>query len=192
LTIAQPCPKCQGSGEIARQPCRHCHGEGRRRGERVLQVKIPRGIEDGMQLRLNGEGSAGLHGGPAGDLYVLVRLRNHELFVRDGVDLHCELPVSFAQLALGAEVPVPTLGGAATLTIPPGSQPHQILKLRGKGLPHLRHRGHGDLCYRLILEVPQKLNARQREALEAFEAAGKGERGPLLSAFLDRMKNLLG
>src|SRR5207244_5723112 len=167
-------------------------GEGRQRAERLLSVKIPAGIEDGMQLRLSGEGSGGANGGPPGDLYVLVRIREHEVFVREGADLYCDLPVSFAQLALGAEVQVPVLNGTAELRIPPGSQPHQILKQTGKGMPHLRQRGHGDLGYRLILEVPQRLNAKQREALLAFEAASKGERGPLAHAFLERMKKLLG
>ena len=160
-------------------------------GRDMLQVKIPGGIEDGMQMRLSGEGSGGLLGGPPGDLYVLVRIREHDLFAREGSDLHCDLPVSFAQLALGAEVDVPILGGASKLTIPAGSQPHQIVRLRGKGMPRLRGRGQGDTCYRLILEVPTKLNARQREALDAFETASKESSGPLLSSFLDRMKKLL-
>jgi len=192
LTVAQPCPKCQGAGQLNRHPCTRCRGEGRQRAERLLSVKIPAGIEDGMQLRLSGEGSGGANGGPPGDLYVLVRIREHEVFVREGADLYCDLPVSFAQLALGAEVQVPVLNGTAELRIPPGSQPHQILKQKGKGMPHLRQRGHGDLCYRLILEVPQRLNAKQREALLAFEAASKGERGPLAQAFLERMKKRLG
>lgn len=162
------------------------------RAEHLLAVKIPPGIDDGMQLRLSGEGSSGAAGGPAGDLYVLVRIREHAIFARDGSDLLCDLPVSFAQLALGAEVPVPLLGGTATLRIPAGSQPHQVLRLRGKGMPHLRHRGQGDACYRVVLEVPQKLSDKQREALEAFEAASKNARGPLMSAFLERMKKLLG
>ena len=132
----------------------------------------------------------GVNGGPPGDLYVLVRIREHEIFVREGADLYCDLPVGFAQLALGAEVQVPVLNGTAELRIPPGSQPNQILKLKGKGLPHLRQRGHGDHGYRLILEVPPKLNAKQREALLAYDAASKGERGPLAQAFLERMKKL--
>ena len=192
LTIAQPCPRCQGAGQLNRNPCRQCHGEGRRRAERLLSVKIPPGIEDGMQLRVGGEGSGGLGGGPPGDLYVLVRIHEHELFARDGADLHCDVPLTFAQLALGHEAEVPVLGGTAKLKIPAGSQPDQVLHLRGKGMPHLRHRGHGDACYRLILEVPQKLNAKQREALAAFEAASKEERGPLAAAFLERMKKLFG
>jgi molecular chaperone DnaJ len=192
LTVARPCPKCQGAGDINKSPCKECRGEGRRRAERKLSVKIPAGIDDGMQMRVSGEGAAGVNGGPSGDLYVLVRIREHAMFARDGSDLHCDLPVSFAQLALGVEVEVPVLNGRDTLKVPAGSQPHQIVKLRGKGMPHLRDRGRGDACYRLVLEVPHKLNAKQREALEAFEAASKGERGPLSTAFFERMKKLLG
>jgi molecular chaperone DnaJ len=191
LTVARTCPKCQGEGELNRNPCSTCRGEGRTRAEHVLQVRIPAGIEDGMQLRITGEGSGGYHGGPAGDLYVLVRIRDHDLFARKGADLYCDLPASFPQLALGAEVEVPLLEGTAKLEIPAGCQPHQILKLKGRGMPRLRERGHGDACYRVILEVPRKLNARQREALEAFETASKGHGGPLLSSFLERMKKLL-
>jgi molecular chaperone DnaJ len=145
-----------------------------------------------MQLRLTGEGSSGLNGGPSGDLYVLVHIIEHDLFSRQGVDLLCDLPVSFAHLALGHEAEVPVLGGTARLKIPAGTQPNDVLRLRGKGMPHLRQRGHGDACYRIVLEVPQKLNARQREALAAFEAASKEEQGPLASAFFERMKKLLG
>jgi molecular chaperone DnaJ len=191
LTVARTCPKCGGEGEVSRAKCPTCRGEGRTRAERLLQVKIPAGIEDGMSMRLSGEGSGGVHGGPPGDLYVLVRVRDHELFTRKGADLLCDLPVSFPQLALGAEVQVPLLGGTSTLKIPAGSQPNQVLRLRGKGMPRLRERGHGDACYRLVLEVPARLTARQREALEAFEAASHDHRGPLLSAFLERMKKLI-
>lgn len=191
LTVARTCPKCRGEGERIETPCKTCRGEGRQRAERLLQVKIPGGIEDGMQMRLTGEGSGGLLGGPSGDLYVLVRLREHELFTRDGADLYCDLPVSFPQLALGTEVEVPVLGGSTKLKIGAGSQPHQIVRLRGRGMPQLRGRGHGDACYRLILEVPQKLSAKQREALESFEIASKEPAGPLRASFLERMKKLL-
>ena len=191
LTVARPCPKCLGEGQINKSPCKSCRGQGRQRAERVLSIKIPPGIDDGMQLRLTGEGSGGLNGGPPGDLYVLVRIREHAMFARSGSDLLCDLPASFPQLALGAELEVPVLGGTATLKVPAGSQPGQILKLRGKGMPHLRDRGHGDACYRLLLEVPSKLNAKQREALEAFDAASK-DRGPLAASFIERMKKLLG
>jgi len=191
LTVARPCPKCHGEGEFNKNPCKDCRGEGRRRAERLLNVKIPAGIEDGMQLRLSGEGSSGVHGGPAGDLYVLVRIREHAIFVRSGGDLLCELPVSFVHLALGAEIEVPLLDGKDTLKIPPGVQPLEVLRLRGKGMPHLRGRGRGDACYRLVLEVPQKLNAKQREALEAYDKASSGQRGPLLSSFMERVKKIL-
>lgn len=191
LTMARPCPKCRGEGEILDKPCTECRGDGRRRAERVLSVKIPAGIDDGMQLRVAGEGSSGANGGPPGDLYVMVRVEQHVLFTRNGSDLYCDVPVSFAQLALGGEIDVPVLRSTERLKIPAGSQPHQVLRLRGKGMPHLRARGAGDSCYRLVLEVPQKLNARQREALEMFEAASKGDRGPLAAAFVERMKKLL-
>jgi molecular chaperone DnaJ len=191
LTVARTCPKCHGEGEMNRHPCKTCRGEGRQRAEHLLNIKIPAGIEDGMQLRLSGEGSSGVQGGPPGDLYVLVRIRDHAIFTRHGADLLCDLPVSFPQLALGAEIEVPLLDGKATLDVPSGTQPHDILRLRAKGMPHLRGRGHGDACYRVVLEVPHKLNARQREALEAYEKASSGQRGPLLTSFLERMKKLL-
>jgi molecular chaperone DnaJ len=193
MTFARTCPKCQGAGEVNQSPCRTCRGEGRRAAERLLSIKIPAGIDDGMQLRLSGEGSSGINGGPAGDLYVVVRVEEHEVFLRKDADLHCDVPVSFPQLALGDEIEVPVINdGPAKLKIPAGSQPHQILRLKGKGLPRLRDRGHGDACFRLVLEVPHRLNAKQREALEAFVAASKGDRGPLSSAFLERMKKFLG
>ena len=193
LTVARTCPKCRGEGEINKNPCRECRGEGRRRAEKLLAVKIPAGIDDGMQLRVTGEGSSGINGGPAGDLYVVVRVEEHAVFTRKAVDLYCDLPLSFPQLALGDEILVPVIDdGPAKLKIPPGSQPHQILRLKGKGVPRLRDRGRGDACFRLVLEVPQKLNGKQRDALEAFAAASKGDSGPLTSAFLERMKKLLG
>jgi molecular chaperone DnaJ len=192
LTVARPCPKCLGEGEINKSPCKECRGEGRRRADRKLSVKIPAGIEDGMQMRLSGEGSGGLHGGPAGDLYVLVRVRDHPVFVRNGSDLVCDLPVTFPQLALGAELDVPVLNGGDQLKVPAGSQPGQLLRMRGKGMPHLRDRGHGDACFRLVLEVPHKLTGKQREALEAFQTAMQDDRGPMATAFLERMKKLLG
>ena len=193
MTFARTCPKCRGEGELNQTPCVQCRGEGRRSAERMLSVKIPAGIDDGMQLRISGEGSSGINGGPAGDLYVVVRVEEHEVFVRREADLFCDLPVSFPQLALGDAVEVPVLtDGTTTLKIPAGSQPQQILKIRGKGMPRLRDRGRGDACFRLMLEVPHRLNAKQREALEAFEAASRDDRGPLARAFIERMKKLLG
>jgi len=177
FTVSRPCPRCGGQGQIVTNPCKTCHGEGRVRRERLLQVKIPAGIEDGMQMRLGGEGGAGARGGPPGDLYVVVRVPEHPVFVRREADLYAELRLTFPELALGAEVEVPTLGGSATLKVPAGTQPSEVLRLRGKGLPRLRGRGHGDACYQVTLEIPQKLTARQRAAIEALDAAMKDEGG---------------
>jgi molecular chaperone DnaJ len=190
LTVARPCPQCGGEGQIRREPCADCHGQGRQRKERLLKVSIPPGIADGNQLRLSGEGEGGLHGGPAGDLFVVVHIRPHEIFVRDGDHLICELPLTFPQAALGAEVEVPVLGGKTTVTVPPGTQPGQPLRVKAKGMPHLRGRGAGDVIYRVTIEVPTRLSSRQREILEEYQRASGDEAGPLLSSFLDRMKKL--
>ena len=192
LTVARPCPTCGGEGRVTRTPCRDCHGQGRQLGERLLKVTIPAGVEDGNQLRLSGEGESGFLGGPSGDLYVVLHVRPHEIFTRHGADLVCELPVTFAQAALGAEVEVPVLKGKAALGIPPGTQPGQLLRLRGKGMPHLRGRGRGDAVYKVVLEVPTRLSARQRELLEEFDQVSRDESGPLLSTFVERMKKLFG
>jgi len=192
LTVARNCPRCGGEGEVNRYPCKGCRGEGRQRAERLLKIKIPAGVEDGSQLRLPGEGTAGSHGGPPGDLYVVIRVRPHEFFVRRGDDLYCELPLTFPQMALGAEVEVPVLGGKAELTVSPGTQPGQILRLKGKGMPNLHGRGKGDSCYQAVLEVPAKLTAKQRQLLEEFQRASHADQAPLLASFLERMKKLLG
>jgi len=147
LTVARTCHDCGGEGEVNQNPCGRCRGEGRQRAERLLKIKIPPGVDDGSQLRLTGEGGVGLRGGPPGDLYVVVRIRPHEFFVRRGQDLLCELPLSFPHLALGAEVEVPVLGGKARLKVPQGTQPGEILRLKGRGMPGLHPRGRGDACY---------------------------------------------
>jgi len=191
LTVARTCPHCGGEGELNRSPCPDCRGEGRVGREHLLRVKIPAGIEDGSQLRLAGEGEAGSRGGPPGDLYVVVHIREHPLFARRGDDLLCDLPVAFPQAALGAEIEVPLLRGTATLTIPPGTQNGEILSLRGKGLPHLRGRGRGAACFRVLVEVPTELTPRQRELLEEFERAGQ-EGGSVVARFREQWKKLLG
>ena len=192
LTVARPCPQCGGEGQLNRSPCKDCRGQGRVRREKLLKVNIPAGVEDGNQLRLSGEGEGGVFGGPPGDLYVVLSIKRHEIFVRHGADLVCDLPLSFAQAALGDSVEVPVLGGKATLTVPPGTQPGAALKLRGKGMPHLRGRGHGDAVYQVIVEVPTKLTARQRELLEEFHRSSDQHTGPLHTSFVERMKKLFG
>jgi molecular chaperone DnaJ len=192
LTVARPCPACRGQGSINRHPCKACRGEGRQAKERLLKVTIPAGVEDGNQLRLTGEGEGGLLGGPAGDLYVVIHIRPHEVFARQGPHLFCELPLSFPQVALGDTVRVPLLGGAAELVVPPGTQPGQRLTLKGKGMPHLRGRGRGDAVYEVVVEVPTRVSARQKELLEELRQIGKDEAGPKTSKFVERMKKLFG
>jgi molecular chaperone DnaJ len=192
LTVARPCPACRGQGSINRHPCKTCRGEGRQAKDRLLKVNIPAGIEDGNRLRLTGEGEGGLLGGPPGDLYVVIHVRPHDLFVRQGAHLYCELPLSFAQAALGDTIDVPVLGGTAPLTVPPGTQPGQRLALKGKGMPQLRGRGHGDAIYEVVVEVPTRLTARQRELLEEFRQISREEAGSKASKFVERMKKLFG
>jgi molecular chaperone DnaJ len=192
LTVARPCPNCRGEGRIIRHPCPGCRGEGRVTRERLLKVTIPPGVENGNQLRLNGEGESGLGGGPAGDLYVVLHVRPHEIFVRDGAHLICELPLTFPQAALGDEIEVPVLDGTAKLKIPPGTQPGQRLSLKGKGVPHLRGRGRGDAIYEVVVEVPTELTARQRELLEELRRSSDGDSSSRASRFVERMKQLFG
>lgn len=193
LTVARTCPHCAGEGQVNRNPCKPCAGDGRVAHDRALKVRIPPGVEDGTQLRLTGEGEGGPRGGPPGDLYVVVHVREHAFFARHGNDLLCTLPLTFTQAALGAEVHVPVLDGTAKLKVPAGTQNAEILRLAGKGMPSLHGRGRGDACYRVVVEVPAKLTARQKELLEELERASKGaEQGPLVGGFLDSLKKLLG
>lgn len=160
--------------------------------ERLLKVTIPAGVEDGNQLRLGGEGEGGLFGGPPGDLYVVLHLHPHEIFTRHGAHLVCELPLTFPQVALGDEVEVPVLNGTAKLTIPPGTQPGQRLIIKGKGMPQLRGRGRGDAIYAVVVEVPTRLTARQRELLEELRRVSDESPSPRVSNFVERMKKLFG
>jgi molecular chaperone DnaJ len=193
LTVARTCPQCAGEGQVNRNPCQTCRGHGRTRHERALKVRIPPGVDDGTQLRMTGEGESGQRGGPPGDLYVVVHVRDHAFFTRHGLDLVCTLPLTFPQVALGATVDVPVLDGTAKLEIPAGTQTGEILRLKGKGMPGLQSRARGDGCYQVVVEVPAKLTPRQRELLEEFEQAGSGnEPGPLVGGFLESLKKLFG
>ena len=177
--VNRPCDACGGAGEIVTNPCSKCRGAGRIEGQQTIQLKVPPGVDNGARLRVSGEGEAGIAGGEAGDLYVVMALREHPLFERDGTDLHLEVPVAFVQAVLGAEIEVPTLDGKVQLQIPEGTQSGRVLRLRGKGLPPLQPRldptqlkkMRGDLYVRVFVEVPTKLNARQRELLEEFAPA---------------------
>ncbi|HEY0310300.1 MAG TPA: molecular chaperone DnaJ [Luteimonas sp.] len=192
FTMQQPCPQCGGRGQTIAQPCLECHGAGRVEHEKVLQVKIPAGVDSGDRIRLAGEGEAGPAGTPPGDLYVEVRVRPHEIFVRDGDDLHCEVPLRISQAALGDTIRVPTLGGDVELRIPAETQTGKVFRLRDKGVKSVRSRAPGDLYCKAVVETPVNLTAEQRELLERFEATfvGEGARkhSPRASTFIDGVK----
>lgn len=185
FAMVRSCPACGGRGQTISDPCTECRGAGRVERTRQVKVKIPAGIEDGTRLRVVGQGEGGLRGGPPGDLYVVVRVDEHEVFVRDGANLHIEQELSAFRAALGAEIEVPTLDGTEKVTVPGGVQPGGTHVLRGKGLPRLQRSGHGDVVVHFKVIVPRKLNSKQRELLEALCAE---EEKP---GMLRRVKDLL-
>jgi molecular chaperone DnaJ len=190
FAIERTCPHCHGGGEIIDDPCQACGGSGRVTRERRLSVNIPPGVEDGTRIRLGGEGEAGAKGGPAGDLYIFVSTKPHPFFQRDGADLFCRVPVSMVQAALGAEVSVHTLDGAAAkVKIPEGTQSGKQFKLKSKGMPVLRSRDTGDLYIEVTVETPQSLTKRQRELLAEFEALSSPKTHPESAGFFARMKD---
>ncbi len=188
FTMAATCRRCSGEGTIIREACSSCGGRGTRPVERRLTVKIPAGIESGMRLKLAGEGEAGLRGGQRGDLYVLVQIRPHPFLVREGADLLCEIPIDMMQAALGAEVKVPTLTGAVTMKVPAGTQSGEVFRLRGKGLASLRGGGKGDQLVRVKVEIPARLSAAQRQALEQFKNLSDNGAFPGIQKFWEQVK----
>jgi len=190
FTIARTCGRCGGKGEIPGTPCPACRGQGRVERERTISVKVPGGVDEGSRLRVRGEGEAGLNGGPSGDLYVFLHVEPHPIFERDGSDLHCRIPISFVQAALGAEIEVPTLDGPVKMKVPAGTQSGKIFRLREKGLKSPQHSGLGDLLATVLVETPSELNSKQKKILEEFAAAAAEENTPEISKFLHKMKNL--
>jgi molecular chaperone DnaJ len=190
FSIAQTCPHCQGEGQVVDKPCRACRGSGRRERSSKIKLRIPAGVDTGARLRSAGNGEAGLRGGPPGDLYVVLHVRAHDLFQREGDDLLCEMPVSFVQAVLGAEIEVPTLNGKALVKIPQGTQPGAIFRLKGKGVKNLQGHGHGDLHVRINVEVPTRLSAAQRTKLEEFAALCSGQETPGVQSFFEKAKRL--
>jgi len=189
FTIERTCSNCRGSGKIIRNPCKSCRGSGLTQKERVLNVDVPAGVEEGTRIRLSGEGAAGVNGGPPGDLYIFLSIAEHPIFQRDGHDLHCRVPVSFVTAALGGAIEVPTLdGGRAKVSVPEGTQPGRQFRLRGKGMPVLRSAQRGDLYVELAVETPVKLTKRQKELLREFEAEGEAGSQPEAEGFLNRIK----
>jgi molecular chaperone DnaJ len=188
FTLSKTCPDCHGSGSIIKKKCPECRGSGRLVDNVKLSVKIPPGIDTGQKLKLRGEGEPGYHGGPAGDLYVVINVKDHPLFKREEYDIHCDIPVSFTQAALGSEVEVPTLEGKVQLKIPAGTQNQKRFRLKAKGIAHLNGRGRGDQYVTIQVEVPTQLNSEQTELLKRFAAISE-KSYPESQSFLNRMKD---
>lgn len=194
FSVQQTCPRCHGSGKMITDPCGSCHGQGRVEESKTLSVKVPPGVDTGDRIRLSGEGEAGAHGGPAGDLYVVVNVREHAIFQRDGKHLYCEVPISFADAALGGELEVPTLDGRVKLKIPEGTQTGKLFRLRGKGVAPVRGGAAGDLMCRVAVETPVNLNKRQREMLDEFRKSLQGDdsHSPKASGWFEGVKRFFG
>lgn len=190
FSVARPCPRCRGAGTIISSPCHRCSGAGRIRSRRDLSVDVPPGVDTGSRLRLSGEGEPGEGGGPRGDLYILIEVEPDEVFVRDGINIVCEVPISFPQAALGASIRVPTLTGEAELKIAPGTQSGALLRLRGLGMPDVHGYRQGDEIVRIHVETPERLSKRQREILQEFQELSNNRTYPLYQRFIDKLKGL--
>lgn len=189
FTVERTCPTCGGVGQMVKNPCKTCHGAGRTEKERQLSVNIPAGVETGTRIRLAGEGEAGLRGGPSGDLYIFIEVREHALFQRESVNLFCRVPVSITTAALGGEVEVPTIdGGKSRVKVPAGSQTGKQMRLRGKGMPALRGTGIGDMLIEMAVETPVNLTSRQKELMREFERLSE-DNNPEGSSFFSKVKS---
>jgi len=189
FAVNQTCPTCRGKGKIIASPCHKCHGEGRYERSKTLNVKIPPGVDTGDRIRLSGEGEAGERGGPSGDLYVQMNVRDHDVFVRDGNDLYCEVPISFAQAALGGEIEVPTLDGRVKLKVSSETQTGKLFRMRNKGVKSVRSHSTGDLICKVLIETPVKLSAKQRKLLKEFETSCDHKKHkPKSDGFLNNIK----
>ncbi|MGH8023696.1 MAG: molecular chaperone DnaJ, partial [Limisphaerales bacterium] len=188
FSIAQTCPHCKGQGRILEKPCKSCHGEGRRERSSKIKLKIPPGVDTGTRLRSAGNGEAAFRGGSQGDLYVILHVATHDIFQRDGDDLHCEVPVSFVQAALGSEIEVPTLEGKAVIKIPAGAQSGAVFRVKGRGVKNLQGYGHGDLHARIQVEVPTRLTHEQKSKLQEFAALCDGRETPITQGFFEKAK----
>jgi len=186
------CPACHGEGYIIEEPCHKCHGSGKIRVSRKIKVKIPAGVDTGSKLRMSGEGEPGQKGGPPGDLYIFIRVKPHKLFVRNGDDLIYETPISFVQAALGDEIEIPTLEEKVKLKIPEGTQPGTKFRLKGKGIPHIRGIGRGDLHIKVNVVIPKKLNDKQKELLRKFAEISGDELKQQSKGFFSKVKDAFG
>ena len=189
FSVQQTCPKCHGRGRVIDDPCGSCYGQGRVKDKKTLSVKVPAGVDNGDRIRLGGEGEAGPEGGPSGDLYVQVRVREHSIFERDGRNLYCEVPISIVDAALGGELEVPTLDGRVKLKIPEETQTGRLFRLRGKGVTSVRGGGAGDLLCRVIVETPVNLNSEQKDLLRQLQSGlGEVKHSPRSSSWFEGVK----
>lgn len=190
MSTSSPCPRCRGTGKIIKEPCPTCRGAGSMRKQRTITVQIPAGIDHGQTISVRGEGSAGQNGGPAGDIFVTVNVAPHEIFKRRGQDVMVELPVTFVQAALGAELEAPSIDGKISYTMPEGTQPDTVFRIRGKGIPNLNGRGRGDQFIKVKIEIPRNLTREQKELLRQFEeTVGDAQFGEK-KGFFEKMKDL--
>ena len=192
FSVQQTCPHCHGSGKVIEDPCTDCHGRGRKRENKTLEIKIPAGVNDGDRIRLSGEGEAGVNGGPSGDLYVQISLKQHELFTRDGDDLHCEIPITMTTAALGGDIDVPTLDGTASLRIPEETQTGKIFRLRGKGVKGMRSGVEGNLYVHVVVETPVNLNSEQKDLLRQLQESMGEHHSPKEGGWQQKLKNFFG
>jgi molecular chaperone DnaJ len=187
FTISRTCDKCGGAGRVITDPCKNCNGQGKVRNFKSINVKIPAGVDTGSRLRMSNEGEAGLYGGPRGDLYIILNVEEHPFFKRDGNNLFCEVPISFPQAALGAEIDVPTIDGTSKIKVAPGTPSGRIFHLKGKGVQRLGGHGKGDQIVKVFVDVPKKLTPRQKELLEEFAGINGDE---INKSFKEKIKDL--
>ncbi len=190
FSVARTCSSCGGTGTLISDPCQTCHGETRVQAEHTILVKVPAGVEQDTRIRYQGEGEAGKFGGPSGDLYVVLNVKDHKFFERDGDDLHCVMPISFPQAALGTELEIQTLEGSETIKVPEGTQSGHEFRLRGKGVPHLNQRGKGDLIVEIRVQTPAKLNKQQKELLRQLGETMEVENTPTSRGIFDKVKEM--
>jgi molecular chaperone DnaJ len=190
FSVARTCGACGGAGQVIGDPCTACRGEGRAANEVKLHVKVPPGVEEGTRIRYTGEGDAGRAGGPKGDLYIVLSIRPHDFFERQGYDLHCVIPISFPQAALGAEFEMPGIDGPVSIKIPEGTQSGKELRMRGRGVPYLNEKGHGDLVVKVVVQIPRKLSRAQRELVTKLAESLTVDNHPSSPGLLEKMKDL--
>src|SRR6185312_462948 len=190
FSIARTCSVCGGTGSVISDPCKTCRGEGRVEREHTISVSIPAGVEEGTRIRYQGEGDAGRNGGPSGDLYIVLSVKPHKFFERDGHDLHCQIPISFVQAALGSEIMIPTLEGEAVLKVPEGTQSGREFRMRSKGVPYLNEHGRGDLIAQLVVLTPKKLTKVQKELLRQLGDTLTVENTPTPRGLFEKVKEI--